>query len=159
MAYSIADGLHYLHTEITGVCGKPEIAHRDIKSKNILVKDDLTCCIGDFGLAVRFIRYVKLIHSKSKLSVTKYCCFFYREKETGQRKIDTGSRTLNSYTKVGTNRYISPEVLGSSPEDMEFMEFTNYKQADVYSFGLVLWELCRRTIKDVSQLCLLTLAV
>ena len=62
---------------------------------------------------------------------------------------------MNSYTKVGTNRYISPEVLGSSPEDMEFMEFTNYKQADVYSFGLVLWELCRRTIKDVSQLSLL----
>ena len=56
MAYSIADGLNYLHTEITGVYGKPEIAHRDIKSKNILVKDDLTCCIADFGLAVRFDR-------------------------------------------------------------------------------------------------------
>ena len=57
MAYSIADGLQYLHTEIsTGseISSKPEIAHRDIKSKNILVKDDLTCCIADFGLAVRF---------------------------------------------------------------------------------------------------------
>ena len=58
MAYSIADGLNYLHTEITGVYGKPEIAHRDIKSKNILVKDDLKCCIADFGLAVRFDRYI-----------------------------------------------------------------------------------------------------
>lgn len=29
------------------------IAHRDIKSPNILVKDDFTCCIGDLGLAVK----------------------------------------------------------------------------------------------------------
>uniref|UniRef100_A0A158P8U9 Serine/threonine-protein kinase receptor n=1 Tax=Angiostrongylus cantonensis TaxID=6313 RepID=A0A158P8U9_ANGCA len=32
----------------------PAIAHRDIKSKNILVKSDLTCAIADFGLAVRY---------------------------------------------------------------------------------------------------------
>lgn len=33
--------------------GKPGIAHRDLKSKNILVKSNLTCAIGDLGLAVR----------------------------------------------------------------------------------------------------------
>jgi len=31
------------------VLGKPGIAHRDLKSKNILVKNDLTCCIADLG--------------------------------------------------------------------------------------------------------------
>ena len=62
-------------------------------------------------------------------------------------EIDCGSHNINSYTKVGTNRYISPEILGDSFFDTEFK---CYKQADVYSFGLVLWELCRRTIKDVS---------
>lgn len=33
--------------------GKPAIAHRDLKSKNILVKSNGTCAIGDLGLAVR----------------------------------------------------------------------------------------------------------
>ena len=33
---------------------KPAIAHRDLKSKNILVKKDMTCCISDFGLAIKF---------------------------------------------------------------------------------------------------------
>lgn len=33
--------------------GKPAIAHRDLKSKNILVKSNLSCAIGDLGLAVR----------------------------------------------------------------------------------------------------------
>lgn len=33
--------------------GKPAIAHRDIKSKNILVKKCDTCAIADLGLAVK----------------------------------------------------------------------------------------------------------
>lgn len=33
--------------------GKPAIAHRDLKSKNILVKRNLTCVIADLGLCVR----------------------------------------------------------------------------------------------------------
>ena len=35
-----------------GTQGKPGIAHRDIKSKNILVKRNGQCCIADLGLAV-----------------------------------------------------------------------------------------------------------
>lgn len=49
---STVNGLLHLHTEIHGTQGKPGIAHRDIKSKNILMKLDGTCCIADFGLAV-----------------------------------------------------------------------------------------------------------
>lgn len=32
------------------------LAHRDLKTKNILVKKDLTCCIADLGLAVKEVR-------------------------------------------------------------------------------------------------------
>ncbi|KAL7646885.1 UNVERIFIED_CONTAM: hypothetical protein RMT77_002142 [Armadillidium vulgare] len=54
---SMARGLAYLHCEqpanrTEGV--KPAIAHRDFKSKNVLLKNNLTACIADFGLALTF---------------------------------------------------------------------------------------------------------
>uniref|UniRef100_A0A336LVE2 receptor protein serine/threonine kinase n=1 Tax=Culicoides sonorensis TaxID=179676 RepID=A0A336LVE2_CULSO len=54
LALSLASGLAHLHTEIFGTPGKPAIAHRDIKSKNILVKRNGQCAIADFGLAVKY---------------------------------------------------------------------------------------------------------
>jgi len=54
MALSIATGLSHLHMDILGTQGKPAIAHRDLKTKNILVKSNRTCAIGDLGLAVRY---------------------------------------------------------------------------------------------------------
>ena len=40
LVLSAAAGLSHLHTQIFGTKGKAAIAHRDIKSKNILVKRD-----------------------------------------------------------------------------------------------------------------------
>lgn len=54
MAGSMANGLAYLHTEVLESSFKPCIAHRDFKSKNVLVTKDLTCCLSDFGLAMKF---------------------------------------------------------------------------------------------------------
>ena len=41
--------LEFLHEETPQ---RNAIAHRDFKSKNVLIKDDLTACISDFGLAL-----------------------------------------------------------------------------------------------------------
>ncbi|XP_026318466.1 TGF-beta receptor type-1 isoform X8 [Hyposmocoma kahamanoa] len=115
MALSIATGLAHLHMDIVGtkgsvLAGKPAIAHRDLKSKNILVKTNLTCVIGDLGLAVR-------------------------------HNVASDSVDVPSTNRVGTKRYMAPEVLD---ETMDTRQFDPYKRSDVYSFGLVLWEMARR---------------
>jgi len=54
---TMAKGLAHLHGELGANKGqgvKPSIAHRDFKSKNVLIKSDMTACIGDFGLALQF---------------------------------------------------------------------------------------------------------
>ena len=69
------------------------MAHRDLKSKNILVKSAGTCVIADFGLAVT--------HSHV-----------------------TGKLDLGNNPKVGTKRYMSPEVLDERYTS-KFMTFNN----------------------------------
>ncbi|XP_042301709.1 activin receptor type-2A isoform X2 [Sceloporus undulatus] len=56
IAETMAKGLAYLHEDIPGLKDghKPAISHRDIKSKNVLLKNNLTACIADFGLALKF---------------------------------------------------------------------------------------------------------
>ena len=142
MALTAAQGVSHLHTEIFGTKGKPAMAHRDIKTKNILVKRDGTCAIADFGLAVRF------------------------DSETNE--IDIAPNT-----RVGTRRYMAPEVakmkilkiclthvnkitLQVLDETLNKSNIESFKAADMYAFGLVLWEITRRTLtgdKVTSQLC------
>ena len=78
LALSLARGLAFLHQELwrDGECGhsctelaqslrgchtvtptppglyKPSVVHRDLSSQNVLVREDGTCAIGDFGLAL-----------------------------------------------------------------------------------------------------------
>ncbi|KPM10652.1 TGF-beta receptor type-1-like protein [Sarcoptes scabiei] len=110
MASSIANGLAHLHMEILGTQGKPAIAHRDLKSKNILVKSNGTCAIADLGLAVRYDSL-------------------------------TNSVDIPPNPRVGTKRYLAPEVLD---ESINISHFDSFKRADIYSFGLCIWEIARR---------------
>jgi len=52
MVFSIVNGLTHLHMEVMGTQGKPAMAHRDLKTKNILVKASKVCCVADLGLTV-----------------------------------------------------------------------------------------------------------
>nr|CAB3266923.1 TGFbeta-receptor Ic [Phallusia mammillata] len=110
LACSIASGLAHLHMEIVGTMGKPPIAHRDLKSKNILVKKNTECAIADLGLAVR--------HNSSNDTID-----------------------IPSNDKVGTKRYMAPEVLDNS---LNVQHFDAFKRADIYSLGLVYWEILHR---------------
>ncbi|KAI8488713.1 Activin receptor type-1 [Branchiostoma belcheri] len=117
LACSIAGGLVHLHVEIFGTQGKPAIAHRDLKSKNILVKSNGQCCIADLGLAV--------MHSQA-----------------------TDTLDLGSNPRVGTKRYMAPELL---EETMNYECFDSYKRVDVYALGLVLWEVARRCMRIAEE--------
>ncbi|XP_071941725.1 TGF-beta receptor type-1-like isoform X2 [Antedon mediterranea] len=110
MAWSIANGLTHLHMEIIGMQGKPAIAHRDLKSTNILVMRSGQCSIADLGLAVR--------HNSA-----------------------TDEVDIAPNHRVGTKRYMSPEVLD---ESINIHHFDCFKRADVYALGLVFWEIARR---------------
>jgi len=54
MAGSLVSGVAHLHSDYT-TCGRPKIpiAHRDIKSTNVLVKNEQECVLCDFGIAIR----------------------------------------------------------------------------------------------------------
>ncbi|XP_063293600.1 anti-Muellerian hormone type-2 receptor [Pelobates fuscus] len=112
MAISLTRGLAFLHTYISEDTYKPVIAHRDLNSDNVLVTEDSSCIISDFGLSV----------------VLEGC--------------RTKNKNIQDPTMIfmaGTLRYMSPEMLDG---------FLNLKsveraltQADVYSLGLLLWEI------------------
>ena len=71
MAESIAMGLSHLHCTFTrNGKYKPAIVHRDFKSKNILVKEDLTCAISDFGLAFKFVSGESPVEAQGQVSVS-----------------------------------------------------------------------------------------
>ncbi|XP_073730723.1 bone morphogenetic protein receptor, type IBb isoform X1 [Misgurnus anguillicaudatus] len=141
LAQSAVSGLCHLHTEISGTQGKPAIAHRDLKSKNILVKRDGTCCIADLGLAVKFISKKTRTATTNRFDEFKYTIWTKVLGHPLPMNSDTNEVDIPPNTRVGTKRYMAPEVLD---ESLNRSHFQSYIMADMYSFGLILWEMARR---------------
>eukprot|EP01097_Dermamoeba_algensis_P001375 TRINITY_DN1518_c0_g2_i1.p1 TRINITY_DN1518_c0_g2~~TRINITY_DN1518_c0_g2_i1.p1 ORF type:complete len:555 (+),score=119.45 TRINITY_DN1518_c0_g2_i1:113-1777(+) len=98
MALDAALGMTWLHQS------NPQIIHRDLKTANLLIDDNLTIKVCDFGL-----------------SQIKRRDDFLKDGQDGAK---------------GTPLWMAPEVLMGQ----QFNE-----KCDVYSFGIVLWELTTRT--------------
>ncbi|KAM4558593.1 bone morphogenetic protein receptor type-2-like isoform 1-T23 [Odontesthes bonariensis] len=116
MTRGVTRGLAFLHTELRrGDQYKPAVAHRDLTSRNVLVRADLSCVLADFGLSMKL---------------------------TGTRPGRPGDDDTMAVSEVGTVRYMSPEVLGGALNlrDCE----SALKQVDVYALGLLFWESFRR---------------
>lgn len=116
MTHGVTRGLAFLHTELYRADQyKPAVAHRDVTSRNVLVRADLSCVLADFGLSMRL---------------------------TGNRPCRSGDDDTLAISEVGTVRYMAPEVLGGALNlrDCE----SALKQVDVYALGLLYWESFRR---------------
>ncbi|XP_054035303.1 anti-Muellerian hormone type-2 receptor-like, partial [Dryobates pubescens] len=117
LALSLARGLAFLHQELwrDGLY-KPSVAHRDLSSQNVLVREDGTCAIGDFGLALAL--------------------------PPGGQDGSAARRGGVHIRRAGTQRYLAPEILDESLDLRAWGRAL--RQADVYALALLLWEILSR---------------
>ncbi|KAB5579860.1 hypothetical protein PHYPO_G00199800 [Pangasianodon hypophthalmus] len=118
LAQTLSEGLAYLHTDLQnhGVY-KPVVAHGDFSSNNVLVRSDGSCALCDFGCSTILQNF-------------RIC-------QTLEVQRDIAKGTFQR----GTLRYMAPEILDGCVNPSSGHSFL---QADVYSLGLLLWELLMR---------------
>ncbi|KAI4587855.1 hypothetical protein MJG53_020533, partial [Ovis ammon polii x Ovis aries] len=120
MALSLAQGLAFLHEERwQDGQYKPGIAHRDLSSQNVLIRDDGSCAIGDLGLALVLPGLA--------------------QPPTWAPSQPRGPAAI---MEAGTQRYMAPELLDKTLDLQDWG--TALRRADVYSLALLLWEIMSR---------------
>eukprot|EP00041_Stephanoeca_diplocostata_P010103 m.160349 g.160349 ORF g.160349 m.160349 type:complete len:568 (-) comp18022_c0_seq1:286-1989(-) len=113
-AVDIARGMEHLHS-----LGS---IHRDLKSDNCLVDKRLCIKVGDFGAS-------RLIHSFRQKNI-----MLLESSHGGD--VDTAFDEGHSRPFVGTFQYMAPELFLGEP--------AYHGEVDVYSFGVLMWELVTR---------------
>ncbi|XP_036065025.1 anti-Muellerian hormone type-2 receptor isoform X2 [Onychomys torridus] len=120
MALSLAEGLAFLHEERwQDGQYKPGIAHRDLSSQNVLIREDRSCAIGDLGLALVLPGLARPPASAP-----------------------TQPRGPAAILEAGTQRYMAPELLDKTLDLQDWG--TALQRADIYSLALLLWEILSR---------------
>ncbi|KAM5249316.1 anti-Muellerian hormone type-2 receptor isoform 2-T2 [Hipposideros larvatus] len=120
MALSLAQGLAFLHEERwQDGQYKPGIAHRDLSSQNVLIREDGSCAIGDLGLAL-------VLPGLTQPPVWA----------------PTQPQGPAAIMEAGTQRYMAPELLDKTLDLQDWG--TALRRADVYSLALLLWEILSR---------------
>lgn len=122
---SITDALFYLH-DVIGV------AHRDVKPSNVLVHEDGTCKLSDFGLCQPLKRSPPLTRAAAAADVRA------EEDALSEDSSQSSSPTTSPSTRralLGTMAYMAPELLSNDPNVPP-----SAAAGDVWSLGLTIFE-------------------
>eukprot|EP00055_Hartaetosiga_balthica_P016209 m.101006 g.101006 ORF g.101006 m.101006 type:complete len:1306 (-) comp9054_c0_seq8:766-4683(-) len=113
-----AAGMNYLHNL------SPPRIHRDLKSFNLLVSENWIVKVADFTTAKKLLQSHKNKSNGKKSKLVK-------------ENADDEDMALIKSSTLGTVPWTAPEVLQNRPYSLS---------VDVYSFGIVLWEVLTRKL-------------
>ncbi len=119
IAKDAAEAVAYLH----GM--NPPIIHRDLKAENFLLTSNFRCKLTDFGLS----RPLPTTSSKSSRNIKDSSAL---QTDTKHIQPEQESSRKAVMTVCGTPCWVAPEIFRNEPYN---------EKVDVYSFGIVLWEL------------------
>eukprot|EP00041_Stephanoeca_diplocostata_P024752 m.635943 g.635943 ORF g.635943 m.635943 type:complete len:565 (-) comp22589_c0_seq1:1192-2886(-) len=129
-ASDVADGMLFLHDEV-------DITHRDLKSANVLIDRYLHAKVADFGESRFLGRYHELAPHTAESALTYAGMHEGAPSAPSRIHQDNSTPSDPELTRgVGTLAWMAPEIIDGG---------TLYNNAvDVYSFGVLLWELATR---------------
>ncbi|XP_065842904.1 probable serine/threonine-protein kinase DDB_G0278509 [Oscarella lobularis] len=124
-ALDVALGMEYLHN-----LKRPRI-HRDLKTANLLVDKNWVVKIADFGCAKLLIHEGEPLRPKKRRSASSSVS----ESSSNLLEEDLLPENCMTVWHIGTLYWCAPEIL---------LKQAYGTPADVYSFGIVLWEIMTR---------------
>jgi len=127
LAAQVADGMAYLHSL--------KIVHRDLKSDNVLLDDEVNAKIADFGTSKLVTASRAQLQTAGATGETSFGGDDQMQSEAFQATMTKG---------VGTPLWMAPEL---------FIGGTKYgPEVDVYSFGMIMWELATRKVPWAEEI-------
>ena len=104
----------------------------------------------DKGTNIYFI-FLKQVFANIKKSLKKILLYLLNICTSKFHKLnhifssESNELDIAPNSRQGTKRYMAPEVI---TDTIQKLCFDSYKQADIYSMGLVMWEVARRTVTN-----------
>ena len=127
MGIDVSKGMAYLHS------ATPAIVHRDLKSPNLLVDENFTGLLSPTPQLPNRNSFDACVLQLACTLTDRFCAVKICDFGLARFKENTFVQTINGC--AGTPNWMAPEVLRNEPFD---------EKADVFSMGVILWELIMR---------------